>query len=108
MSDTLKDFLTDPIENVFKHYGTSSNGISSTEAAKRLSRFGPNELFTPDPRSKIIDFLSLLRSPITIILLFAAVLAIFFYEVTTAIVILILVFLSIALEFFQNQVQAPS
>jgi Mg2+-importing ATPase len=98
----LEDFLIDPIESVFQHYSTSSNGLTSNEAAKRLTRFGPNLLSNPDPRSKIVNFLSLLRSPITIILLFAAVISIFFYDVDTAVIILILVFLSIALEYFQE------
>ena len=32
------------IEEVFKNLVTSENGLSSEEAEKRLSEFGPNEI----------------------------------------------------------------
>ncbi len=40
----LKDLKTLPISEVQKKLGTSKDGLSQTEAKKRLEQYGPNEI----------------------------------------------------------------
>jgi magnesium-transporting ATPase (P-type) len=82
---------------------STSQGLSSNEARQRLVKFGGNRL-TPKKRT---DPLSLLlnqfRSPIIIILLFAAGLSLFLHDPTDAIIILAIVLISGLLGFWQER-----
>src|SRR5450759_1003811 len=82
---------------------TTPLGITSDEARQRLTRFGSN-LLTPRKRS---DSLALLlaqfKSPITLILLFAAGLSFFLNENVNVLIILAIVFISGLLGFWQER-----
>ena len=46
------------IENIYKILNTSSNGLNSIEAKKRLKTYGPNILIDKNKRTKLQIFLS--------------------------------------------------
>jgi len=78
-------------------------GLTGYEARQRLVRFGSN-LILPRKRSgSIALFLSQFKSPITLILLFAAGLSLFLHEHVDVLIILAIVFISGILGFWQER-----
>src|ERR1035437_9449893 len=90
-------------EQMLGRLGSNLNGLSQDEAEKRLVLYGPNLL---KPRSKT-DSLTLLlnqfKSPLVLILIFAAVLAFFLGDPTNAGIILVIVIASGLLGFWQER-----
>ena len=81
---------------------TSPNGLSQIEADKRIETYGPNELARKKKRAAIIEFLLLFRSPLVIILLFAALISGIVGEAAHVGIILSIVFTSVFLDFYQE------
>jgi P-type Mg2+ transporter len=82
---------------------TSPQGLSSEEALLRLNRHGANRL-NPKARSDALALLlAQFKSPVILILIFAAGLSIFVGESTNAIIIMIIVAVSGLLGFWQER-----
>ena len=96
-------FFTQPVETVMQQYNCTVKGLTSSEAADRLSRFGHNTLKTKSSASSVKLFLSQFKSPITIILIAAAILSIALQDVVDSIIILVIVFISSILGFIQEK-----
>jgi Mg2+-importing ATPase len=77
-------------------------GLTSQEAAARLTRFGPNDPAPAKRRSAILEFLRLFLNPLVLILLIAAAISISLGEVTDAGIIIAIVVLSNTLDFTQT------
>ena len=77
-------------------------GLTSQEAAARLTRFGPNDPAPSKRRSAILEFLRLFLNPLVLILLIAAAISISLGEVTDAGIIIAIVVLSNTLDFTQT------
>jgi Mg2+-importing ATPase len=96
-------FWSLPAAELLAQLRTTPLGITRNEARQRLTRFGSN-LLTPRKRS---DSLALLlaqfKSPITLILLFAAGLSFFLNENVNVLIILAIVFISGLLGFWQER-----
>ncbi len=96
-------FWSLPAAELLAHLRTTQNGVTSDEARKRLSRYGSN-LLTPRKRSDSLALLlSQFKSPITLILLFAAGLSLFLHEHVDVFIILAIVFISGLLGFWQER-----
>jgi Mg2+-importing ATPase len=75
--------------------GTSlQDGLTSEEAQKRLRRFGPNSLYEGPGGGPLTDFARQFKSPLVLVLVFAAVVAGVVGEVHDAIIIGIIVLAS--------------
>jgi Ca2+-transporting ATPase len=59
-------------QEVMKNLGTTTEGLSSAEAAKRLEKYGSNKLKEAEKPSLIQRFLAQLKDPMLIILMVAA------------------------------------
>ena len=70
----MKEYLSE-IKQVLEEQNTKENGLSSEEAAGRLSKFGPNKLAEGKKESIIHKFLMELKDPMIIILIAAAVIS---------------------------------
>ena len=82
---------------------TTPQGLTGEVARERLIQFGSNRL-KPKKRSDTFSLLlAQFKSPIIIILVFAAVLSIFLHDPADALIILIIVFLSGLLSFWQER-----
>jgi len=88
---------------VFEKFSVNKEcGLSLEEAQKRLAKNGPNT-FEQERKHPIFRlFLSQLENWIMIVLLIAAVIALFLGETLEAVVIFVLVFLNVFVGFFQE------
>lgn len=78
------------------------HGLSSAEAAARLTRYGPTEVETGRRFRVLREGLGLLANPLVLILLVAAVVSGFLGEPLDAGIIIFIVLLSVGLDFFQG------
>ena len=81
---------------------SSVDGLSSINARQRLEQFGPNTLELAKRFSLLGLFLTQFKSPLVLILLFAASISVFVQEWTDAAVIFVIVFGSAIITFAQE------
>jgi Mg2+-importing ATPase len=96
------EMLTLPTDEFLTKMETSATGLSSEEATKRLETYGTNEVARGKKRSGIIEFLMHFRSPVTLILIISAIASGFLGDPRTAAIILIIVLVSVILDFTQE------
>jgi Mg2+-importing ATPase len=82
--------------------GTSTSGLTTEEAEKRLEIYGSNEVAKKKKTSVVIEFLSHFKSPVTIILIIAAILSGILADISNTIIILAIVLVSVILDFTQE------
>lgn len=70
----MKHYL-ESIEEVIKELNSSKEGLSSSEAKKRLEQFGPNKLADSGKKTFIQKFIDSIKDPMIIMLLAAALLS---------------------------------
>lgn len=70
----MKEYLSE-IKQVLEEQNTNESGLSSDDAAERLSKFGPNKLDEGKKESTLHKFLMELKDPMIIILIAAAVIS---------------------------------
>lgn len=90
-------------EELLAESASSRAGLSASEAATRLARLGPNVLRPPSSHSAFTLLLRQFRSPISILLLVTAILSGFAGEPTDAAIILVILFGSGLLGFWQER-----
>ncbi len=82
---------------------TTSEGLKGSESSERLKRYGANVLKPKKGSDALNILLSQFKSPITLILLFAAGLSFFLHEITDAVIIVTIVLISSLLGFGQEK-----
>jgi Mg2+-importing ATPase len=96
-------FWAIPTAELLRQLRTTPEGLSEDEAEKRLTLYGSN-LLKPKRRTDFLTlFVSQFKSPIILILLFAAVLSLFLHDSADALFILIIVLVSGLLGFWQEK-----
>lgn len=96
-------FWSIPAVELFWHLGATPQGLTSRKARRRLTRYGPN-LLKPKKRADALALLlAQFKSPIILLLLFAAGLSFFLRDPTDALIILMIVFVSGLLGFWQER-----
>jgi Mg2+-importing ATPase len=99
---TGEPFWSMETPDVLKRLEASSDGLTAPEAAKRLDANGPNLLRPTKKKGVLLEFLEQFKSPLIILLLFAAILSFFLGDSTDTGIILAIVFLSGLLSFWQE------
>jgi len=103
MKQGLSAFWSTTAFELLRQLLTTSQGLTNDEAKDRLKKLGPNLL---KPKKKRYDAMTLLvsqfRSPIILILIFAAILSSFLGDPTDALIILAIVLVSGLLGFWQE------
>ena len=94
------NFSTD---QVLQQTHSTTAGLSRQDAKQRLSEYGANSLKQTHKSSALILLLNQFKSPIILILIFAAVLSIFVQDVASALIILTIVLISGLLGFWQEK-----
>ncbi len=103
MDKELTTYWALPLDRVLQLLGTSHEGLAPAEAERRKRVYGPNLLRARKKATSIRLFLGQFKSPIIIILIFAAVLAAFLGDHTDALIILTIILFSAFLGFWQER-----
>ncbi len=77
-------------------------GLTAAEAARRLAQYGPNDPSPKKQRSQVVELLLQFANPLIGILLFASVVSIFVGEIVNGAIIIVIVSLSVAVNFVQT------
>ena len=77
-------------------------GLSSQQALALLQQYGPNGLQKSVQRALLLQFLSCFRNPLVLVLLAASALSALTGDVSGALIIGVIVFLSVTLDFVQS------
>jgi len=99
----LLSFSNIPLNELLKKLETSIEGLSSDEALKRQRIYGRNTLNIKKKSNTFFLLLSQFKSPVILILIFAAVLSIFLSDRNDAVIILLIVLISGLLGFWQEK-----
>src|SRR5258706_8524046 len=97
-----KAYWTKQPDELMKQLGSSSQGLSQTEAMRKLAQVGPNVLVTKSEVTALGLFLEQFKSPIMLILIFATVASAVLGDLPDAIIITLIVLGSALLSFFQE------
>lgn len=101
-SDALRDIALLDQDALLARLQSSSAGLPDSEADRRLEKYGPNVVAHETRRGALLRFLSLLASPLSLMLLALAIVNFYIGEGWGAIVIAIMVVLSSLLSFIQE------
>lgn len=96
------DFWYKPLRQLLHDLNVDEDGLAQIEATKRLKIFGKNEI---SPRKEILVLYQLLRrfkNPLVILLLLICLVSLFLKQKSDFFIIIVMVFMSIALDFFQE------
>ncbi len=103
MSYLAKQWHLTPLSRLIKELNTNVEvGLSSREAAERLSRLGPNTLITTPPPSPWLIFVHQFQDFMVLVLLGTVIVSIFLGEFLDASAILAIVLLNSVLGFIQE------
>jgi Mg2+-importing ATPase len=103
MSETLPAaFWSIPAAELLQHLDTTPQGLSSEEAQQRLVRHGPNLLKPTQRLTTLTLLLAQCKSPIVLLLLFAAGLSFFLHDRVDAVIIVVIILVSTLLGFWQE------
>lgn len=97
------EFWSVPVPEMLQKLQTTAKGLSSSESSERLKKYGANLLKPKKSSDALRILLSQFKSPITIILLFAAGLSFSLGDTTDTIIIVTIVFISSLLGFWQEK-----
>ncbi|MGQ9646402.1 MAG: magnesium-translocating P-type ATPase [Thermodesulfobacteriota bacterium] len=103
MNQNLKTFWDIPVSLLLQQLQTSPKGLPSDEARQRLNRYGSNLLKPKRKTNNLTLLLSQFKSPIILILLFAAGLSFFLHDSVDALIILVIILISGLLGFWQER-----
>ncbi len=95
-------FYNKKIEDLEKELNTSSKGLSSAEANKRIKKYGKNTLPKKKKDSVIKIFFNEFKDPIIILLLFAILASLIVGEVIDAVAIIAIVLIDIIMGTYQE------
>ena len=101
-------FWSLPADDLQKLLGAKPEGLTDAEAKARLKKYGSNLLREKKETATILLFLAQFKSPIILLLVFAATLSIYLGEVASAIIILLIILISGALGFWQERKAADA
>lgn len=96
-------FWNIPADEILRQIGTTPQGLTGNEARQRLEQYGSNLLKPKKRLDSLTLFLSQFKSPIILILIFAAILSFFLGDHPTALIIVAIILISGILGFWQER-----
>ncbi|MBX3276608.1 MAG: magnesium-translocating P-type ATPase [Acidobacteria bacterium] len=93
----------DAEQAINEYLSGSRRGLSHSEAARRLSEYGPNEIVQRAARGDLAAFALHFTNPLVLILLVASAVSVFVGEATNAAIIAVIILLSVILDFVQER-----
>jgi len=101
-------FWSLPVSDLQKQLDAKPDGLTRAEAKARLKQYGSNLLGQKKEATAVFLFLAQFKSPIILLLVFAASLSIYLGQATGAIIILLIILISGALGYWQERKAADS
>ena len=101
-SESKAAFWSLKIDDAFKQVNSRAEGLNATEIKDRRIKYGSNSIQSTKRQTALLLFLNQFKSPITIILLLASILSYVLQDKTNAIIIIVIVFISSGLGFWQE------
>lgn len=98
----LQSLITMDNQAIFAKLNSSFAGLTHAEAQKRQALYGFNEITQSPYRLLILEAISHSTNPLVAILLIAAAVSAFTGNVVSSIIIIIMVIMSIGLDYFQS------
>lgn len=96
-------YWSKPVDEMLTDMGSNRNGLDANTVEEKLQRYGRNTLVADDGRGKALKlFLDRFRSPLVLILIFAALVAFILKDWLDALIVLAIVFISAVLGFIQE------
>ncbi len=95
----MKEFWSYDLDDILKRLKTNKSGLSSKEAEERIDKYGQNIFDEKKSSSKLGIFINQFKSPIIMILIFAAILSMFLKDYSDGIIILIIIMISAFLSY---------
>jgi len=95
-------YYNSPLKDVFKQLECTDKGLSSEEVAKRLEKYGRNQIQEEKRTPWWKELLSQFNSPVIWVLLGAVLVSIFVGEIIDAIVVGVILVLNALLGFYQD------
>jgi Mg2+-importing ATPase len=102
-SDVDTSFWNLSTQDAYNKLKASPQGLDDAEVARRLKQYGPNTLKNNANTSMFILFISQFKSPITILLIVAAILSAGLGDISDTVIILCIIILSSLLGFWQEK-----
>ena len=102
MQNNIEQFWSVHPSELLNSLKSSLSGLTEDEAGKRLKGLKGKLLSQRKETNALVIFLNQFKNPIILILIFAAILSLFLRDFTDSLMILIIIFLSGALSFFQE------
>ena len=100
--DPAEDLWTAPLDRWLSELHASPAGLTGEEAAQRLDRYGPNDAMARRRRPLLLQFLGRFSNPLVLVLLFASTLSAVTGNLTSFVIITVIVLLSVVLDFVQE------
>ncbi|HWR11977.1 MAG TPA: magnesium-translocating P-type ATPase [Rectinemataceae bacterium] len=101
-SHSLLELARADPDAVLKELGSQIAGLSQTEAASRIARFGTNEIAREKRKSVFTRLLDNIKNPLVLLLLALGLLSFLTGDRQATVVIVVVVVLGIVLRFFQE------
>ena len=92
-----------PLAELQRELGTDGGGLTDAQAGERIERYGRNTFRKDRTRPLLLEFLSRFRNPLVLILLAASAVSAVTGETTSFVIVLLLVLLSVTLDFVQER-----
>ena len=90
------------VNEVMSHLKTSEEGLKTAEAAKRLAKYGLNEIKPEKKLTKLKLFISQFKDPVVYVLLAAVILSLFVHKFADAAIIGIILIINSVFGFLQE------
>ncbi len=91
-----------PITVLLEQIGSDPAGLTATEAATRLIRFGPNKVHAEKKAGVLLQYLSRFRNPLVIVLLAASAVLALTRDLVGCSIISTIILISVTLDFIQE------
>lgn len=108
MTQDLSFFWSIPPEELQRQLDTKKEGLDDSEARERIKKNRANLLETRTKSFPLLLLLSQFKSPIILLLVFAAGLSVYLHQAASASIILVIIFISGLLGFWQERSAADA
>jgi len=103
MGAAVNAYWSRSVEDVAREVGSGAAGLAPDEAARRLAAFGPNALAPERALSSLRLLYEQVKSPLILILVFAAVVSVAVAEYTDSAVVLAIMVTSTGIGFWRER-----